>query len=123
MQSNLARWLAIEDHTPDASQPLRAAAGEVLGFERRPTEWDGWLWCANSKGYRAWVPEAWVSIDGTVCKMRRDYTSLELDVCKGEVLVVEETESGWAWVENSAGRKGWVPLGCLEKLPEKSRPA
>lgn len=57
-----------------------------------------------------------------MCTMLRDYTSLELAVHKGEALVVGETESGWAWAENSAGDTGWVPLRCLERLSQEPKP-
>lgn len=120
MRPGHSRWRVIEDHTPEASQPLCAGAGDLLRFERRPTEWDGWLWCTDRKGLQAWVPEAWVSVEGATCRMKKDYTSLELTVRESDVLVVGETESGWAWAEDSGGQKGWVPLRCLEKLPDET---
>ena len=112
-----SKWRVIRDHAAESSVPLRVRAGDVLGFERRPTEWQGWIWCADPRGHKGWVPENWVAIEGDTCKMKRDYTSLELAVRRGEVLVVHETESGWAWAARSYGEKGWVPLECIEKLP------
>jgi len=117
MNRRHSRWRVTKDHAPKSSEPLCAGVGDRLLFERRPTEWKGWLWCTNGRGLKGWVPEDWVSLEGDNCRMKRDYTSLELTVRKGEVLVVKETESGWAWAEDSDGCEGWVPLGCLEKVP------
>jgi hypothetical protein len=121
MDSEHSRWRAVKDHTPESSEPLCAAEGDLLRFERRPTEWEGWLWCTDRKGLKGWVPEHWVAIEGDSCRMTRDYTSLELPVSRGEVLVVRETESGWAWAVGPEGRQGWVPLRCLERLPDRHR--
>lgn len=116
MHTGPTKWRAISDHRPETSEPLRVGVGDMLRFERRITEWKGWIWCTTGEGLEAWVPEAWVKVEGEACTMLRDYTSRELTVRKGETLLVEETESGWAWAENSAGERGWVPLDCLERL-------
>ncbi len=112
-----SKWLVISDHTEEPSEPLCVRAGDLLRFERCPTKWQDWIWCTDRRGHTGWVPEGWVLIRGDTCKMKRDYTSLELTVCRGEVLVVHETESGWAWAEKLSGEKGWVPLECLKQLP------
>jgi hypothetical protein len=117
MDTGSSGWLVIEDHIPDACEVLDLKAGDTLTFERRPTEWRGWIWCTDRQGIHGWVPENWVTIEGETCRARRDYTSFELTVRRGDVLTVEETESGWAWAANSRREKGWVPLKCLDRLP------
>lgn len=107
-------WTIIGSHLPGIGQPLVAPKGTVMTFERKPTEWRGWLWCTDDDGVSAWVPEAWVDIDGDRCRMKRDYDSRELAVEKGETVLIEFEESGWAWVKKGSGESGWVPMACLE---------
>ena len=45
-----SKWRVIADHVAEPSEPLRVRAGDLLGFERRPTEWQGWIWCTDSGG-------------------------------------------------------------------------
>jgi hypothetical protein len=54
-----------------------------------------------------------VSISGDKCRFVRDYISAELEVEIGETVSILEVVSGWAWVVNEEGEKGWVPLECL----------
>ena len=42
--------------------------------------------------------------------MLQDYEATELAVSIGEELKIEKEESGWVWVTNKEGKKGWVPL-------------
>ncbi len=91
------------------SEALAVGKGERLRFERRPTEWPGWIWCTTEGGRSAWVPESWVTIDGDVCTMSRDYDSRELTVRPDDPVEVLFEESGWARVRNAEGAEGWIP--------------
>jgi hypothetical protein len=115
-------YKAIKSHHPEASDVLQVKAGEVLKFERRPTEFPGWIWCTNAQAVQAWVPSNWVSIMGDECHMRRHYVSKELPLCVGEIVNVLEVESGWAWVLNIDSEAGWVPMECLELLNSEDIP-
>lgn len=95
------------------ADPLAARKGERLRFERRASEWAGWLWCTNSAGQSAWVPEAWVVLEGRSCVMQRDYDATELSVESGERIAADLVESGWAWATTESGESGWVPLDNL----------
>jgi hypothetical protein len=108
-------YVVTKPHTPESPKTLQASAGDWLTFERRQTEWAGWIWCSSPDNRQAWVPENWVTIEGDVCCLRRDYDSTELAIQPGETLVVEEIESGWAWGMTDRGDWGWVPLTCLRK--------
>jgi uncharacterized protein CbrC (UPF0167 family) len=83
-------------------------------FERRPTEWPGWLWCERGDGVSGWAPESWVVIEGGSCRFLRDYDATELAVEAGERVEVEFEESGWAWVRKEDGERGWLPRECLD---------
>ena len=104
-----------EAHRPEPGARLSVRAGDLLAFERRETEWPGWIWCTDSAGRQAWVPERWVEIKGAQCRMRRAYDSRELSVRPGDQVEVLETESGWARVRTRPDEVGWVPLRCLSR--------
>jgi Variant SH3 domain len=99
-----------QNHEGGLASPIRFGVGEVLRWESRPTEWEGWLWCTDAKGMNGWVPERYVEkIDSDRCRTLRDYDATELTVRVGDELDVHFAESGWAWCETADGRKGWVP--------------
>ena len=102
-------------HNPAAMDILTARQGDVFQFERRPTEWPGWLWCINGDGVSGWAPESWVEITGDTCRFIRDYDSTELFVEIGERVTIELEESGWVWVRKDSGAFGWIPASCLSK--------
>ena len=107
-------YRVIKAHQSPDPDPLMVRKGDSLSFERRETEWSGWIWCTNSSGKGAWVPENWVQIEGDSCVMKRDYNAIELAVEVGEVLTVEFEETGWAWAMKKSGESGWVPLEYLD---------
>jgi hypothetical protein len=109
------KYLVIKPHRPSYREILSASKGAKLQFERKPTEWPGWLWCVDSVGKSGWVPESWVEIDRDTCTMLCDYSTRELTVNIGEFVDGEIIESGWIWIINKSGEKGWVPLECLEQ--------
>lgn len=106
----------IKPHRPPDPDALTARKGERLSFERRESEWPGWIWCTSDSGKGAWVPENWVRMEGYSCVMKRDYNATELSVDVGEALPPEFDESGWAWVTKEGGESGWVPLDHLGRI-------
>ena len=107
-------YRVIKAHQSPDPDPLIVRKGERLSFERRETEWAGWIWCTSDSGKGTWVPENWVEIEEDSCVMKRDYNATELSVIVGEVLTVEFEESSWAWATNEGGESGWVPLQNLD---------
>jgi len=100
-------------HSPESECSLIVRSGDVLTFERRLTPWSGWIWCVDTAGNAAWVPENWGSIEGSSIQMLRHYDSTELTVNRGEAFEIYETESGWAYGISSSGAIGWIPMDCL----------
>jgi hypothetical protein len=84
--------------------------GDRLRFERRELEWSGWFWGTDSSGKSAWVPEAWVEIEGDSFVMKRDYNATELSVEAGETLSVGFEEGGSAWAATVTG-EGIIWIG------------
>jgi len=112
-------YIVIKPHRASYKEVLIAPKGTRLSFERRESEWDGWLWCtdpSDKSGIAGWVPESWVATDGNSCTLLRDYSTAELTVIEGETVDGDIIESGWVWVRNSYGEQGWVPLECLRMI-------
>lgn len=108
-------YRVIRAYKTPYGDPTVFRRGDRLRFERRETEWEGWIWCTAESGKSAWVPEAWVRVEGGFCVMERDYSALELSVESGETLSGNLVESGWLWAKKADGQEGWVPLSYLEK--------
>ena len=109
-------YRAVRTHEPDSLEPLVLSTGDLLHFERKQTEWDGWLWCSKPSGQSCWVPESWVKVKGDTCVLERDYSALELAIQPSELLEGILTESGWLLAISSSGITGWVPLECVEPV-------
>lgn len=110
------RYRVTKEHKPDDHEPLVFRKGERLEYERRPTEWKGWVWCVSRTGRSGWVPEAWLSLKEDRCVALRDYESTELSVAVGEEVFADRDVSGWVWARNERGGAGWVPTACLNKV-------
>ena len=110
------KFRVISPHGPETEDVLNVKKGARLKFERKPTKWEGWLWCTSPDGVSAWVPEPWVDVKEGHCVMRKDYVSRELTLKPGEEVSGWFTESGWAWVRTAVGDEGWAPLECLERM-------
>jgi hypothetical protein len=110
------KYRVCKSYQSPYADALNAAKGETLSFERKPTEWSGWIWCTNKSNKSAWVPESWVVIKGNNCQLKQDYDARELPVESGAEVVGELVESGWVWVRNQNGAEGWVPLENLEVI-------
>ncbi len=106
----------IKKHTPEFEHPLKLIKADIVRCTERSTYWKGWIYCPDFKGVDGWIPnsllEHWDKNEYIVLE---DYNSLEMSVeINDEVYILKET-NGWAWVKNSNGEKGWIPLENLEK--------
>jgi len=100
------------------ADPLRLEAGENVQVEGKPTEWEGWIWCTNSKGKAGWAPCTYLNIQGNQATAIRDYVAAELTVKLGDILDIQLIESGWAWCDREDCSSGWVPLEVFETSPK-----
>jgi hypothetical protein len=108
------RYRVIKPHRSSYSEILKVRVGDILAFERRPSEWPGWIWCTAPDSKSGWVPESWVVIDGDKCRLLRKYSTAELTVEDGDIVEGDLIESGWAWVKNQLGESGWVPMKFMK---------
>ncbi|MFW9769043.1 MAG: SH3 domain-containing protein [Candidatus Thorarchaeota archaeon] len=110
----------IKNHVNEFHVPLIAAKGEFVQGEKRETEYEGWLWCQNSAGVNAWVPETYLEKTSDPGKFQflKDYNSRELTIDEGQEVIVLDEDSEWAWVRTTLGEEGWIPLANLQDLKE-----
>ena len=100
----------IVDYKSPYSDPLKIQKGENVQIRNKESEWPGWVWCKNIESKERWIPSSYLDIQGNLGMMLQDYEATELNVSIGEELVIEKEESGWVWVTNKEGKKGWVPM-------------
>lgn len=81
--------------------------------------WDGWYYC-TAEGISGWVPESIIDFDGSEVTAKKDYSSFELSIVKGEKLRGISKTGGWIWCENFCGEHGWVPDECLKAVEKQS---
>ena len=107
----MAAHRVVSRYTRQYADPIAVRAGEPITPGKEDHEYPGWIWCTDARGRSGWVPLAIVDRDAGVA--RRDYSALELSVEPGELVTVEEEESGWALCRNATGSRGWVPCASL----------
>ena len=108
------RFRVIADHDAAYPDPITLRAGDRVCYERRESQWEGWLWCTSDSGAAGWVPESWLTLADASAVARRDYSARELTVQAGMSVAGSLIESGWIWATSEAGASGWVPLRVLE---------
>ncbi len=106
----LKSCIVISGYKSLYTETLKIRKGEILQIGNKESEWPGWVWCKNNDGLKRWVPRNYLDIHGASGIMLQDYEATELSVFSGEELVIEKEESGWGWVSNKEGKKGWIPL-------------
>jgi SH3-like domain-containing protein len=104
------------DYTAEFPDPIVMSKGQKLKLGERGVEYDRWIWCSGEDGKSGWVPEAYIEMVGENAIANCDYSAVELTAKVGEQVEVRKEESGWAWVIDSRGNAGWLPLENIEKL-------
>ena len=116
MDKGMQRYRVVASYDSASPTPITVHAGQRVRYERRDSEWDGWIWCTTASGITGWVPESWATLEGSHAVLRRDYCARELSVKPGSLVSGEIVESGWLWATQEQGDPGWVPLEVLEAL-------
>lgn len=95
----------------EAPEPLIAKKGEklqLLAPAPPSSDFYGWWQCANSEGKKSYVSNTFITIEGSVGTLLRDYDATELTIAEGEKVQVLEEHNGWYWVQWGE-RLGWIP--------------
>ena len=111
----------IKDHTAQYPDAPAFQVGESVSCGKTDPEAPGWIWCTGGDGRSAWVPLRIIERgenSSSTGGILEGYDARELTVETGEILNILTIESGWAWVQNASGRRGWVPAAILEPINE-----
>ena len=106
----------IADYKSPFPDPLKLQKGNAVHVEEKESEWPGWIWCISKEGNQGWAPYNYLEIQGKNATVLQDYDATELTVTLGEELIIEDQESGWVWVSNKEGKRGWVPIKNVKIL-------
>lgn len=110
-------------YTAQYADPISFARGETITVTERAEPWRDnsawmWVWCEDARGKSGWVPEGFFERRGEGAGAGvglRDYSAVELSVAQGERVTVEDEVAGWLLCVTDDGRRGWVPLECVEE--------
>ena len=106
--------LVIRTYTVQYPDPIVLEIGDLVVLGSRDLDFPGWIWATASVGGKSgWVPEEFLTIEGTVGRSLRDYSARELSVNEGNHVTVLQELLGWALTETAEGKRGWLPVDHL----------
>ncbi len=89
--------LVVAGYETQYPDPLTMSLGDDLKIlKRNESEWPGWVFCESKTGKQGWVPERSIKIDGDNAVGQQSYVAREVTVMEGEIVRIENVESGWA---------------------------
>ncbi len=111
-------YRVLADYEVNDPHPLRLEAGAAVTIRQRDSGWPGWVW-VEAGDQAGWMPESRLRDPGAaVTVTARPFDGSDLSARRGELLRVLESEPGWVYAEDAAGRRGWFPLFNLRPLPQ-----
>jgi len=102
--------LIIKEHQASYPDPLLVKTGDELIVGKQDSQWSEFVWCTNKNGKSGWVPEKHLDRQGERGVAQQKYSTAELTIKVGEMVTLENEDSGWYWVTNKTGQSGWVPM-------------
>jgi len=103
-----------EPWQPADRAALVLAAGARVRVGRVDDEWTAYRWCVSSGGVGGWVPHDYLHMeDDDTATIVVDYSTAELRVRPGDVVMGYQSAGGWTWCVGRDGAEGWVPNRVL----------
>ena len=109
------RLRVVVAHEASFPYSMRVKAGDRISVGQEDEEMPGWLWCTDSDGVGAWVPDIYLERENGEGRMLVDYDSTEFTVDVGDELEYLKEANGWIWCADSEGALGWVPADKVEE--------
>jgi SH3-like domain-containing protein len=89
--------------------PLVVRKGDPVRVGRPDDEFPGWWWCAGPDNRQGWVHEKYLDQKRPTATAVADYSAMELDCEKGDLVEVLIELGGWTLCRKADGAVGWVP--------------
>jgi hypothetical protein len=111
----MTRLRATAAHEIPERPPIHVVPGQRVRAGQHDAKWPAFVFVTADDG-AGWVPERYLDSSCDPAVVITAYDTTELATAAGEELTLlkQDDPSGWAWVRNSAGREGWVPLLTVE---------
>jgi len=93
--------------------------GDKVKVGKEDPEMPGWFWCENRDGMWSWVPQEYLTREGSEGTITQSYDTTELTVAVGEMLEFLKEVKFWTFCRAHDGREGWVPTKNLERVKER----
>ena len=103
-----------KEHEASFDYAFIAEKGDKISVGKEDNEMPGWLWCKNSTGLEAWIPNTHIDIDGKTAIFNQPYNSVELNAKAGEVVQYLGESLGWTECFNKEWKYGWIPSSKVE---------
>jgi hypothetical protein len=112
-------WECTHNHIPESNDPITLSKGEKVKLGKLAPEekWKNWIWAENASLQGGWVPIQIIeySTDRLQGVVLEDYSAKELDITKGEQVLIIKPLNGWNWVRKVCNNEeGWIPNEVLE---------
>lgn len=116
----MKRYKVTEGRKSEFENPVVVKAGEKVTIMDRSNpdgDWAGWILCKTTDN-EGWIPFQIVDEREGYALITEDYSAVEFDLEKGEILVEEKELNGWIWCHKEGMPKvmAWAPLNCIEEL-------
>jgi hypothetical protein len=108
----------IAPHKASFDYSVVFVKGDGVKVGEEDPEMPGWFWCKNKDGVWSWVPQEYLTREGSVGMITQSYDTTELTVEIGETLEYLKEVGFWTFCQTADSRKGWVPTKKLERVCE-----
>lgn len=106
----------LNKYIAEFENPIEIVPGDELKIIKYSPDEPGWVYCINNAGIEAWIPENCINKSVGKILANKRYNSKELEVEKGDLLLVLKIEYNWVLVKNNKDEQGWVPKKILKKM-------
>ncbi len=115
--------IAVMPHQKSFESAPRSRSDDAVVFESFDPKNMAWFFGRDSAGVEGYFPCGWFGIseaDRSAVALR-DYDGTELSLGVGDLFEEEEVYGGWI-LGTSDGRRGWIPLSCIQEAPPFTAP-
>lgn len=115
------RYMVIKNHIVNEANLIELKKDDrVLRLEEyigNPI-WKNWVYCLASDTLKeGWIPRAYLKDIDDESIILEDFSSKELDVAVGDIVMMEKSVNSWAYCRSDrTGEEGWVPVDHLEEV-------